>query len=119
MPNEHSLGKKHVLSKFQRMLACVCFEKSSDDDKQLGDIQEMVFEAYHGLNGCSSQLGLLVEGVDSKYSKLYEEITDSTTNKTKKVGKAIYSPNRGAQVLAIGSEMGVNNFKHATMQSKG
>ena len=50
---------------------------------QLTDQQVMGFsESYHGLNGCSSQLGLLLESVDSKYSKLYEEITNSTTNKT-------------------------------------
>ena len=92
MPNDHPLGKKQVLSEFQRMLACVCFENSSDDDKQLADIQELVFDAYHGLNGASSQLGWLVEGVDSKYSKLYEEITDSTTNKTIKSLKLFTVP---------------------------
>ena len=79
----------------------------------------MVYESYNRLNDCSSQLGLLVEGVDSKYSKLDKEITDSTTNKTIKFVKAIYSPNRGAQVLAIGNEMFADNFKHATLTSKG
>ena len=101
MPNNHPLGKKQVISKFQQMLACVCHENSSDTDKQLGDQQVMVYESYHGLNGCSSQLGLLVKGVDSKYSKLYKEITNSNTNKTIKVVKAIYSPNRGTQVVQL------------------
>ena len=100
------------------MLACVCVENSAISDKTLEDRQVLVFEAYHGLNGCSSQLELLVEGVE-KYSKLYEEITDSTTNKTIKVVKAIYSPNRGTQVLTMGTEMIVNNFKYSTMTSKG
>ena len=60
----------------------------------------------------------MVEGVE-KYSKLYEEITNNTTNKTIKVVKTIYSPNCGTQVLVMGSEMIVNNFKHSTMKSKG
>ena len=61
----------------------------------------MVFESYRGLKGSSLQLGLLVEGVDLKYSRLYKKITDSTTNKTKKVVKAIYSPIRGKQVIHL------------------
>ena len=70
MPNHHPLGKKQVLSEFQQILACVCYENSSNTDMQLTDQQVMVYDSYHGLNGYSSQLGLLVEGVDLKCSKL-------------------------------------------------
>lgn len=55
----------------------------------------------------------------TQHSKLYKETTVGTTNKTENIVTAIYSPNCGTQVVAIGNEMVAHNFKHVTLRSKG
>ena len=121
MPTYHPLRTKHILAKFQQTMAYVCVDNSSATDMKLENQQEKVYDAYHGFNGCESQLELFVKGENStyNYSVLYEEIVDSTTNKTIKVVKALYSPNRGTHVLAVGNEMVAKNFMNATMTTKG
>jgi len=103
------------------MMACVCVDNSAPTDMKLEQEEEKVYDAYHGFNGCESQLELFVKGVNTpsyNYSVLYEEIVDSATNKPIKVVKALYSPNRGTHVLAVGNEMVAKNFMHATMAAK-
>ena len=118
MASKNPLKKKVNMSEFQRVAACVAYESCSKD-LTTTQHQDAIYNCVHGKGDNASQFQLLIDGTNTRYKNVYQDVdcpqvaNNSPTNK--RIVKPILSPNRGTQELCLGKELTYESLRYSTL----